>query len=264
MNKFRLILCSLFGVFAFAVGGGAMIITSQAQQQTTATASKLPAQGSSTDKKKEKKSKRLTQTKETQAAMTPAQAVQLLKEGNERFVNGKMTPRDLLVQMKETSEGQYPFAVILSCQDSRTSNEMLFDLNKGDAFSLRIAGNVVNEDILGGMEFGTKVAGAKTIAVIGHTKCGAINGACDDVKLGNLTGLLGKIKPAVANVPTTIEPRTSKNPAFVKAVTEENVRYQMSQISEKSPLLKEMIAKGEINVVGGVYDISTGKIEFLK
>lgn len=261
MNKFRLILCSLFGVFAFALGSGAMIITSQAQQAATA---KSTVQSSSKDKKKDKKAKRLTQTKETQAAMTPAQAVQLLKEGNERFASGKMTPRDLLEQVKETSEGQYPFAVILSCQDSRTSNEKLFDLNKGDAFSLRIAGNVVNEDILGGMEFGTKVAGAKTIAVIGHTKCGAIYGACDDVKLGNLTGLLNKIKPAVANVPTTVEPRNSKNPAFVKAVTEENVRYQMRQISEKSPLLKEMIDKGEINVVGGVYDISTGKIEFLK
>ena len=206
----------------------------------------------------------VTQTKESQQAMTPDRALQLLKDGNRRFIAGEMVNRDLRAQITATSGGQYPFATILSCQDSRTSSDLLFDLNKGDAFSLRIAGNVVNEDILGGMEFGSKAAGAKLIAVIGHTKCGAIYGACDNVKMGNLTGLLDKIRPAVSLVPDSIKPRDSKNPAFVEAVTKENVRYQMRQIKEKSPLLKEMIDKGEVGLVGGVYDISTGKVEFFE
>ncbi|HEX8268245.1 MAG TPA: carbonic anhydrase family protein [Pyrinomonadaceae bacterium] len=214
--------------------------------------------------KKSKQEKRLTQTKESQAALNPAEALKLLKEGNLRFVAGRTINRDLRAQVKETSEGQYPYAVILSCQDSRTSSDLLFDLNKGDAFSLRIAGNVVNEDILGGMEFGTKVAGAKLIAVIGHTKCGAIYGACDDVKMGNLTGLLDRIKPAIKDVSETIQPRDSKNPAFVNAVTEQNVRYQMRMVREKSPILREMIDKGEVGLVGGIYDISTGKVEFFE
>jgi carbonic anhydrase len=206
----------------------------------------------------------VTQTKESQKAMTPERALQLLKDGNERFTTGAMVNRDLRAQITATSEGQHPFATILSCQDSRTSNDLLFDLNKGDAFSLRIAGNVVNEDILGGMEFGSKAAGAKLIAVIGHTKCGAIYGACDNVKMGNLTGLLDKIKPAIADVPQSITPRDSKNPQFVDAVTEANVRYQMRQIKEKSSILKEMIDKGEIGLVGGVYDIKTGEVKFFE
>ena len=217
---------------------------------------------------KQEKSKHLrkpvTQTKESQAAMTPQMALQMLKGGNKRFITGEMVNRDLRAQIKATSEGQYPFATILSCQDSRTSSDLLFDLNKGDAFSLRIAGNVVNEDILGGMEFGAKAAGAKLIAVIGHTKCGAIYGACDNVKMGNLTGLLDKIKPSIADVSMSITPRDSKNPKFVDAVTEANVRYQMRQVREKSPLLKEMIDKGEIALVGGIYDISTGKVRFFE
>ena len=206
----------------------------------------------------------VTQTKESQQAMTPARALQLLKDGNERFTSGGMVNRDLRAQITATAEGQYPFATILSCQDSRTSNDLLFDLNKGDAFSLRIAGNVVNEDILGGMEFGSKAAGAKLIAVIGHSKCGAIYGVCDNVKMGNLTGLLDKIKPSIADVPASITPRDSKNLKFVDAVTFANVRYQMKLIKEKSPILKEMIDKGEVGLVGGVYDISTGEVEFFE
>jgi carbonic anhydrase len=204
----------------------------------------------------------VTQTKESQKAMTPDRALQLLKDGNERFKTGGMVNRDLRAQITATAEGQYPFATILSCQDSRTSNDLLFDLNKGDAFSLRIAGNVVNEDILGGMEFGSKAAGAKLIAVVGHSKCGAIYGACDNVKMGNLTGLLDKIKPSIADVPMSITPRDSKNPKFVDAVAEANVRYQMRQIKEKSPILKEMIDKGEVGLVGGIYDIKTGEVRF--
>jgi carbonic anhydrase len=206
----------------------------------------------------------VTQTKESQKAMTPARALQLLKDGNQRFVSGEFANRDARAQIEATSGGQYPFATILSCQDSRTSNDLLFDLNNGDAFSIRIAGNVVNEDILGGLEFGSKAAGAKLIAVIGHTKCGAIYGACDNVKMGNLTGLLDKIKPAINDVPMSIEPRDSKNPKFVDAVTEANVRYQMKQITEKSPILSEMIDKGEVGLVGGIYDISTGKVKFFE
>lgn len=250
MSKKGSILFTIFSLLA--IGGSAFMIVGTAQKENP----KAP------DDKKQVK--RLTQTKQTQMAMKPQHALDMLKEGNRRFVDGRMISRDLRAQIKETSEGQYPFATILSCQDSRTSNDLLFDLNKGDAFSLRIAGNVVNEDILGGMEFGSKAAGAKLIAVIGHTKCGAIYGACDNVKMGNLTGLLDRIRPSMADVPLSIEPRNSKNPKFVDAVTEANVRYQMRQIREKSPILREMIDKGEIVLVGGVYDISTGEVKFLE
>lgn len=244
MKKYKSLFLAAIGVIAFTAFG----VTVSSQQ----------------DKSKKPNNLAVTQTKESQRAMTPAQALKLLKDGNERFATGAMVNRDLRAQITATSEGQYPFATILSCQDSRTSNDLLFDLNKGDAFSLRIAGNIINDDILGGMEFGSKAAGAKLIAVIGHSKCGAIYGACDNVKLGNLTGLLDKIKPAIADVPASIQPRDSKNTAFVKAVTEANVRYQMRQIREKSPILREMIDKGEVGLIGGVYDISTGKVEFFE
>jgi carbonic anhydrase len=204
------------------------------------------------------------QTKQSQTTMTPAQALGLLKEGNRRFREGRMINRDLRSQVKDTAAGQYPFAVILSCQDSRTSSDILFDLNKGDAFSIRIAGNVVNDDVLGGMEFGAKAAGAKLIAVVGHTKCGAVYGACDGVQLGHLTGLLEKIKPAVASVPASVQPRTSKNPAFVEQVAEANVRLAMRQVRERSPVLREMIDAGQVGLVGGMYDISTGRVTFFE
>lgn len=204
-----------------------------------------------------------TQTKESQMNMTPQTALEILKKGNERFVNNVSFNRDLQKQVRETADAQYPFATILSCQDSRTSNEQIFDLNKGDAFSIRIAGNIVNDDILGGMEFGSKLAGAKLIVVLGHTKCGAVKGACDNAKLGNLTGLLDKIQPAVKSVPMSIQPRNSKNEKFVDLVAEANVREAMKQVREKSPILKEMIDKGEVGLVGGIYSVSTGKVEFL-
>lgn len=258
MSKRNSILFTIFSLIILAAFS--VVIVTQAQkttgQKTASTATPVP--GKSVD------NIAVTQTKESQKAMTPTRALQLLKDGNERFATGGMVNRDLRAQIKATAEGQYPFATILSCQDSRTSNDLLFDLNKGDAFSLRIAGNIVNEDILGGMEFGSKAAGAKLIAVIGHTKCGAIYGACDNVKMGNLTGLLDKIKPAIADVPMSITPRDSKNPKFVDAVTEANVRYQMRQIREKSPILKEMIDKGEVGLVGGIYDISTGEVRFFE
>lgn len=208
--------------------------------------------------------KTVTQTKESQAAMTPKQALDLLKAGNERFVEGRLLNRDLREQAKVTSLGQFPYAVILSCQDSRTSSEILFDLNKGDAFSIRIAGNVINEDVLGGMEFGVKLTGAKLIAVIGHNECGAIKGAVDNAQLGNLTALLSKIRPAIKAIPPGVQPANSKNKTYVEMVAKENVLLAMRQIRERSPVLKEMIDSGQVRVVGGMFDLETGKVTFFE
>lgn len=203
-----------------------------------------------------------TLTKEMQAATSPAHALELLKEGNQRFVNNNKLDRDLLQQANETTNGQYPFAVILSCIDSRTSSELIFDLGIGDAFNVRIAGNIVNEDILGSMEFACKVAGSKLIAVLGHTKCGAVKGACDHVELGNLTSLISKITPAVEEETTTTENRTSANGEFVEKVAVINVKRTVDAIQQRSPILKEMIEKGEIGIVGGIHDITTGVVTF--
>jgi carbonic anhydrase len=167
-----------------------------------------------------------------------------------------------LQQANETSDGQHPFAVILSCIDSRTSAELIFDQGLGDIFSVRIAGNIVNEDILGSMEFGCKVAGAKIIVVLGHTKCGAVKGACDDVKLGNLTGLISKIKPAVEQETTTKENRNSTNGEFVENVAELNVQLSVKNILLKSPIIAEMVKNDEISIVGGIHEISTGEVKF--
>jgi carbonic anhydrase len=262
-SKKGLTIFTIFSLLIIAAMSFGIVVTAQKKQKQEQEKNAAAAKKASTDKKTVDNIA-VTQTKESQKAMTPERALQLLKDGNARFVTGGMVNRDLRAQIKQTSEGQYPFATILSCQDSRTSNDLLFDLNKGDAFSLRIAGNVVNEDILGGMEFGSKAAGAKLIAVIGHSKCGAIYGACDNVKMGNLTGLLDRIKPSIADVSASITPRDSKNPKFVDAVTFANVRYQMKQIREKSPILNEMIDKGEVGLVGGVYDISTGEVKFFE
>jgi carbonic anhydrase len=202
------------------------------------------------------------QTKESQTAMTPAQALAELKAGNARFVAGKPLHRDFPAQVKATASGQYPFAVVLSCLDSRQPIEIVLDQGVGDIFSARVAGNVLNDDILGSMEFACKVSGAKLIAVIGHSNCGAIKGAIDDVQLGDLTGLLTKIKPAIDAVPADVSPRTTKNYDFVNAVAEENVKLVMKEIRERSPILREMLDKGEIGLVGGMYDLSTGKVTF--
>ena len=210
----------------------------------------------------EQRPKTVTQTKESQAALTPKQALDLLKAGNDRFVEGRLLNRDLREQAKVTSQGQFPYAVILSCQDSRTSSEILFDLNKGDAFSIRIAGNVINEDVLGGMEFGVKLSGAKLIAVIGHNECGAIKGAIDNAQLGNLTILLNKIRPAIKAIPPGVQPANSKNKTYVDMVAKENVLLAMRQIREQSPVLKEMIDSGQIRLVGGMFDLETGKVTF--
>ena len=205
-----------------------------------------------------------TLTKEMQNAITPSMALNLLKDGNKRFVNNLKFNRNLLQQANETSDGQHPFAVILSCIDSRTSAELIFDQGLGDVFSVRIAGNVVNEDILGSMEFGCKVAGAKIIVVLGHKKCGAIKGACDNVALGNLTGLIEKIKPAVNQETTTTENRTSSNANFVENVAELNVSLSVKNILLKSPIIAEMVKNEEITIVGGVQDISSGEVKFFE
>ncbi len=203
-----------------------------------------------------------TLTKEMQAAITPAMALELLKEGNKRFVNNLKLNRNLLQQVNETSDGQHPFAVILSCIDSRTSAELIFDQGLGDVFSVRIAGNIINEDILGSMEFGCKVAGSKIIVVLGHTKCGAIKGACDHVEMGNLTTLLSKIQPAVYDENSETENRNSSNSKFVEKVAAINVKKTLHAIVERSPILKEMVETGAIGIIGGKHDIATGVVDF--
>lgn len=205
------------------------------------------------------------QTKETQAALNPAAAIALLKEGNERFVANKKADRDLLEQVKQTTSGQYPFATVLSCIDSRVSAELVFDQGVGDIFSARVAGNIVNEDILGSMEFACKLAGTKVIVVLGHTSCGAVKGACDDAKMGNLTILLHKIKPAVRAItePSDESLRNSKNATFVNQVAEKNVHLTIEDIRSLSPVLKDMEDNGEIAIVGAMYDIADGKVHFL-
>ena len=203
-----------------------------------------------------------TLTKEMQAALTPSTAIELLKDGNKRFVNNLKINRNLLQQVNETSDGQHPFAVILSCIDSRTSAELIFDQGLGDIFSVRIAGNVLNEDILGSMEFACKVAGAKVIAVLGHSKCGAIKGACDGVELGNLSILLEKIQPAIKAETSISVNRNASNSEFVEKVAALNVVLTMDQILERSPVLKEMIDAKEVAIVGGMYNVDSGIVQF--
>jgi len=203
-----------------------------------------------------------TLTKEMQTAITPLMALELLKDGNKRFVNNLKVNRNLLQQANETSDGQHPFAVILSCIDSRTSAELIFDQGLGDVFSVRIAGNIINEDILGSMEFGCKVAGSKIIVVLGHTKCGAVKGACDHVEMGNLTALLSKIRPAVDDEETITQNRNSNNAEFVEKVAIINVKRTVKSILQRSPILKEMIENGEVGIVGGTHDITTGQVSF--
>ncbi len=203
-------------------------------------------------------------TKEQQTAMTPQAALERLKRGNAQFAaRGENENKRYRKQVKFTAQGQYPYAAIVSCLDSRVSVEEIFDLNNGDAFNARIAGNIVNPDILGSLEFATKVSGAKVVMVLGHTKCGAVKGACDGVELGNLTGLLDRIEPAVKRANPAETNRTSKNGAFVEIVGEENVRLVMENIKKDSPILAEMINSGQVMLIGGVYDLETGNVRFL-
>ncbi|MBD3862956.1 carbonic anhydrase family protein [Olleya marilimosa] len=203
-------------------------------------------------------------TRETQSTMTPQKAIDFLKEGNQRFQNNLKANRNLLEQVNDTSDGQFPFATILSCIDSRVSAELVFDQGLGDVFSVRIAGNFVNEDILGSMEFACKLAGTKVIVVLGHTSCGAVKGACDHAEMGNLTKLIQKITPAVNAVtePKDESLRTSKNLEFVDEVSKKNVHLTIDRIHAESPILAEMEKNGEIKIVGAMYDINTGAVDF--
>ncbi len=194
--------------------------------------------------------------------ITPASAIQLLRDGNYRFVNNLKLNRDLLEQVNATKDGQWPFAAILSCMDSRTSAELIFDLGLGDIFSIRIAGNVTSENVLGSLEFATAVAGSKLIVVLGHTNCGAIKGACDNVELGNLSKLLHHIKPAVAQETTTKENRTGKNPEFVNEVAKLNVHHTVKEIIDGSEIIADLLKKGTIDMVPAMYDIATGEVSF--
>lgn len=203
-----------------------------------------------------------TLTKKDQESITPDMAFDLLVEGNARFVNNLKANRNLLQQANETSDGQHPFATILSCIDSRTSAEIIFDQGLGDIFSVRIAGNILNEDILGSMEFACKVAGAKIIVILGHSKCGAIKGACDHVEMGNLTALLSKIRPAIDDETTTTEFRNSSNEEFVEKVTVINVKRVMHAIVERSSILKEMADQQQIKIIGGMHNLQTGQVNF--
>lgn len=202
-------------------------------------------------------------TKEIQESLTPEQALILLKEGNLRFMNNLKLNRNVLQQINETSQGQFPFATILSCIDSRTSAELIFDLSLGDIFSIRIAGNVLNDDILGSMEFACKMAGSKLIAVLGHTRCGAIQGACDNLKIGHFTTLINKILPAVtAETETREELRNSKNDSFVQRVSEINVKMTIQNILTRSPIIAKLINEKKLGIVGGMYYVETGEVIF--
>ena len=201
-------------------------------------------------------------TREERDRMTPDQVIAQMKKGNERFRAGRMNPHDYLAQQRTSAGGQYPASVVLGCIDSRAPGEILFDAGIGEAFNARIAGNVVNDDLLGSMEFACAVAGAKAVVVFGHTACGAVKGAIDDVEMGNLTGLLARIKPAITA--TTFDgEKSSKNAAYVDAVARTNVAVTLDNIRRRSPILADLESKGSIRIAGAMYDLATGKTEFL-
>ena len=205
-----------------------------------------------------------THSADSQAALKHTDALQLLKEGNKRFLTKSSISRSFDKQIDLTATGQYPFAAIVSCIDSRIPTEIIFDQGIGDVFNARIAGNFVNEDILGSLEFACKLAGSKLIVIMGHTSCGAVKGACDHAELGNLTGMLEKIKPAMANVATEEGvDRSSKNLDFVNKVAVQNVHLTIAKLKSDSPVLNEMIEAGDVDVVGAMYDVRTGEVSFL-
>jgi carbonic anhydrase len=202
------------------------------------------------------------QTKESQAALTPQQVIKKLQDGNERFASGHSTKFNLTAQVKATSGGQHPIAAVLGCMDSRASHELVFDQGIGDIFSVRVAGNVVSDDVLGSLEYGTAKAGAKAIIVLAHTSCGAVGGACHDVKLGHVTGLVSKIKPSVSKVSSDSKSEHS-GPAFENKVSAENAKHVAAQLREQSPILARLAGEGKIVIKSGIYHIDTGRVEFL-
>jgi carbonic anhydrase len=201
-------------------------------------------------------------TREMQAAMTPLQVLQFMKDGNDRFLNDAAVERDFMDQVRKTSGGQYPMAAVLGCIDSRVPHEIVFDKGVGDIFSARVAGNFINTDTLGSLEFATAVAGSKLIVVLGHTECGAVKGACDNVELGNLTSTLSNIAPAVYSVAHKHEDRTSKNKAFVNDVAHANVDITARNIVDRSPVIRDLVANGKLIVIGAMHDVQTGKVTF--
>lgn len=203
-----------------------------------------------------------TLTKEAQQLLTPQDAIRLLKEGNKRFIDNLKINRNLLQQVNETSSGQYPFAVILSCIDSRTSAELIFDQGLGDIFSIRIAGNILNDDILGSIEFACQLAGSKLIAVLGHSKCGAIQGACKHVKLGHLSGLLEKIEPAIQLTKQLNPHYEETDPDFINAVTEINVNLVIKDILQRSPIINALVTQKKVGILGGIYNADNGQVAF--
>ena len=203
------------------------------------------------------------QTAESQSSITPKTAIELLKKGNQRFVANQAMQRDISEQVAQTGTGQYPFAAVLGCIDSRVPAEYVFDQGIGDIFNARVAGNFVNTDILGSLEFACKVAGSKVIVVLGHSSCGAVKGACDHVQLGNLTHMLGNIQPALDAITSDYEDKSSNNAAYVQEVAESNVFLNVSKIKSDSPVLNELYENGEIDIVGAMYDVQTGVVSFL-
>ncbi len=206
----------------------------------------------------------ITQTADTQKALSTSDALSLLKEGNKRFLNNESINRDLLSQVKQTATGQYPFAAVVSCIDSRIPTEIIFDQGIGDIFNARVAGNFVNTDILGSLEFACKLAGSKVIVILGHTSCGAVKGACDHAKLGNLTAMLDHIMPSVEATKTADgEERNSSNKDFVNRVAVENVNRTIAKLKSDSPVLNEMIEEGTVHIAGALYHVESGEVEFL-
>jgi len=201
----------------------------------------------------------ITQTSDSQSKLNPSEVLSILREGNKRFVSNNLISRDLLSQVEQTSSGQFPIAVVISCIDSRVPTEMVFDQGVGDIFCVRVAGNVINQDVLGSVEFACKVAGVKLIVVMGHTRCGAVKGACNDVELGNLTGLLNKIKPAISIVAN--RGVAADNSRFVDEVALENVQISLNNILNDSPVIKEMVDANEVKCARGMYSVETGEVE---
>ncbi len=204
-----------------------------------------------------------TQTKQTQDSLSPQDAFQLLVDGNKRFTQNKFADRNLQQQVTETSKGQYPFAVVLSCIDSRVPAEIVFDQGIGDIFSARVAGNIINEDMLGSMEYGCKVAGSKIIVVMGHTKCGAVTAACNGVELGNITPLLEKIKPAVTAVRQSKTQESEMSSSSIEEVAITNVNMMIENIRKESQILHEMEKENKIKIVGAIYSVESGEVTFL-
>ena len=248
--KLKILTLASVATILFSCNQGAKKETSQNETSTTKEEVKQPVSH--------------VMTKEEQAKLTPDEVFQQFVDGNKRFQSGTTTTRDHSEQARKSAPGQFPKAVVLSCLDSRVPVEDVFDQGLGDVFVGRVAGNFVNEDLLGSMEFACKVAGARLVLVMGHQHCGAVKGAIDDVKLGNITAMLAKIKPAVKMSEDFVGDKKSNNDLYVKHVSENNVKYAIQQIREKSPILKEMEDKGEIKIVGAFYRLTDGTLEFIK